>query len=147
MQRILTLALTLTAALGAATAHAATVRGADGVSVTVNNPKRVVALNGTTVEIIYGLGKGGTVVGRDVTGTYPAAAEKVPSLGHWARVGAEGVIALKPDLVIATEDSFVSSESTLKTQLRAAGVPLLVLPAAGEGGTAGFRTRVNMVAQ
>ncbi len=147
MKKTLSLLLTLSAALTLNAAEAASVRGADGVTVNINNPKRVVALNGTTVEIIYKLGKQNTLVGRDVTGTFPAAAERLPSVGHWAQVGAEGVISLKPDLVIATEDSFIHDNAALKTQLRAAGVPLLVLPEAGKGGTGGFRTRVNMIAQ
>ncbi|WP_380077690.1 hypothetical protein [Deinococcus antarcticus] len=36
----------------------------------MSNPKRVVALNATTVEMIYRLGKQGTIIGTDVTGTY-----------------------------------------------------------------------------
>ncbi|MFC3861112.1 hypothetical protein ACFOPQ_10110 [Deinococcus antarcticus] len=65
MKRIIPFAFALTSV-----ALAAPVKGADGVSVDVSNPKRVVALNATTVEMIYRLGKQGTIIGTDVTGTY-----------------------------------------------------------------------------
>ncbi|GMA15825.1 hemin ABC transporter substrate-binding protein [Deinococcus metallilatus] len=127
-------------------ASAASVQGADGVTVNVTNPKRVVALNGTTVELIYRLGKQNTVVGTDVTGTYPA--NKIPSVGHWAQLPAEGIISLKPDLVIGTADNFATPKNaTLVQQLRGAGVKVLVLPATDTGGLDGVKTRLNLLSQ
>lgn len=127
-------------------ASAATVKGADGVSVTVQNPKRVVALNGTTLELIYRLGQQKTVVGTDITGTYPA--NKIPSVGHWAQLPAEGIISLKPDLVIGTADNFATPKNTtVVAQLRAAGVKVLVLPASDTGGLEGVKTRLNLLSQ
>ncbi|UBV45052.1 ABC transporter substrate-binding protein (plasmid) [Deinococcus taeanensis] len=126
-------------------AHAATVRGADGVTVTVPPPRRVVALNATTVELIYRLGRQQTIVGTDVTGTYPP--NRIPSVGHWAQLPAEGIIALNPDLVIGTADNFAAGRNSgVVAQLRAAGVKVLVLPASNEGGLDGVRTRLNILA-
>lgn len=141
MKRIIPFAFALTSV-----ALAAPVKGADGVSVDVSNPKRVVALNATTVEMIYRLGKQGTIVGIDVTGTYPP--NKIPSVGHWAQLPAEGIIALKPDLVIGTADNFAAGKNgTVVQQLRAAGVKVLVLPATDMGGLDGVKTRLNMLGQ
>ena len=127
-------------------AGAAAVRGADGVTVNVTAPKRVVALNGTTVELIYKLGKQGTLVGTDVTGTFPA--NRIPSVGHWAQLPAEGIISLKPDLVVGTADNFAAGRNgTVVSQLRAAGVNVLVLPASDSGGLEGVTARLNMLAQ
>lgn len=141
MKRIIPFAFALTSV-----ALAAPVKGADGVSVDVSNPKRVVALNATTVEMIYRLGKQGTIVGTDVTGTYPA--NKIPSVGHWAQLPAEGIIALKPDLVIGTADNFAAGKNgTVVQQLRSAGVKVLVLPATDTGGLDGVKTRLNMLGQ
>ncbi|MEF2280265.1 ABC transporter substrate-binding protein [Deinococcus sp. YIM 134068] len=134
-------ALTLTSS-----AFAASVKGADGVTVNVTQPRRVVALNGTTVELIYRLGQQKTLVGRDVTGTYPA--NTLPSVGHWAQLPAEGIIALRPDLVIGTADNFAAGRNgTVVQQLRAAGVKVLVLPPSDSGGLEGVATRLNMLAQ
>lgn len=141
MKRIIPFAFALTSV-----ALAAPVKGADGVSVDVSNPKRVVALNATTVEMIYRLGKQGTIIGTDVTGTYPP--NKIPSVGHWAQLPAEGIIALKPDLVIGTADNFAAGKNgTVVQQLRAAGVKVLVLPATDMGGLDGVKTRLNMLGQ
>lgn len=138
--------LTLLAAFLSTAALAAPIKGADGVTVDVSNPKRVVALNATTVEMIYRLGKQGTIIGTDVTGTYPA--NKIPSVGHWAQLPAEGIIALKPDLVIGTADNFAAGKNgTVVQQLRAAGVKVLVLPATDMGGLDGVKTRLNMLGQ
>lgn len=138
--------LLLSAAPALSSASAATVRGADGVSVTVTAPKRVVALNATTVELIYRLGKQGTIVGTDVTGTYPP--NKIPSVGHWAQLPAEGIIALKPDLVIGTADNFATGTNPgVVAKLRGAGVKVLVLPATDTGGLNGVRTRLDLLGQ
>lgn len=141
MKRFLILPLALSSF-----AVAASIKGADGVSVDVNAPKRVVALNATTLELIYRLGKQNTVVGTDVSGTYPA--NKIPSVGHWAQLPAEGIIALKPDLVIGTADNFAAGKNgTVVQQLRSAGVKVLVLPATDTGGLDGVKTRLNMLSQ
>lgn len=137
----LALCLSLLSAAGAAA-----VKGADGVTVNVTAPKRVVALNGTTVELIYKLGKQNTIVGTDVTGTFPV--NRIPSVGHWAQLPAEGIISLKPDLVVGTADNFaVGKNGTVVSQLRAAGVDVLVLPASDSGGLEGVTTRLNLLAQ
>ncbi|MFC3862584.1 ABC transporter substrate-binding protein [Deinococcus antarcticus] len=80
------------------------------------------------------------------TGTYPA--NKIPSVGHWAQLPAEGIIALKPDLVIGTADNFAAGKNgTVVQQLRSAGVKVLVLPATDTGGLDGVKTRLNMLGQ
>ena len=136
----------LLSVLFASSALAAQVKGADGVTVNVSNPKRVVALNATTLEMIYRLGKQKTIVGTDVTGVYPP--NKIPSVGHWAQLPVEGIISLKPDLVIGTADNF-ATPNNLKVvqQLRAAGVMVLVLPASDTGGLNGVKTRLNLLGQ
>lgn len=142
MRKFLSTLLLLTA-----TASAASIQGADGVSVDVNNPKRVVALNGTTLEMIYLLGKQNSVVARDNSGTYPK--NDIASVGHWAKLPAEGIIALKPDLVIGTADNLAITalnRTTIK-QLRDAGVPVLILPASDQGGVAGVKKRLNILGQ
>lgn len=67
--------------------------------------KRVVSLNGSITEIIYALGKGDLLVGADTTSYYPAEANKLPKIGYQRAVSLEGIVSLKPDLVIGTEDA------------------------------------------
>ena len=136
----------LTAILLSSFASAAQIKGADGVTINVTNPKRVVALNSTTLEMIYRLGKQKTIVGTDNSATYPE--NKIAKVGHWAQLPAEGIISLKPDLVIGTADNMATPKNqTLVEQLRGAGVKVLILPATDTGGLNGVKTRLNMLGQ
>ncbi len=67
--------------------------------------KRIVAIDGSLTEIIFALGEGDQLVGRDITSSYPAAALKLPSVGYMRSLSAEGILSLRPKLVIATKDA------------------------------------------
>lgn len=67
--------------------------------------QRVVTLGGSVTEIVYALGQGSRVVGDDLSSLYPEAATKVPRVGYYRAVPAEGVLALDPDLVLASEQA------------------------------------------
>jgi iron complex transport system substrate-binding protein len=65
-------------------------------------PKRVVSLAPSNTEILYALGAGPTVVGRDDFSDYPAEAKALPSVGgNMGKYNLEQITALKPDLVLA----------------------------------------------
>ena len=66
---------------------------------------RVVTLGGSVTEIVYQLGQGGKLVGDDLSSLYPEAATKLPRVGYYRAVPVEGVLALKPDLVLASEQA------------------------------------------
>ncbi len=68
-------------------------------------PTRVVTLGGTVTEIVYQLGQGGKLVGDDLSSLYPEAATKLPRVGYYRSVPVEGVLSLKPDLVLASEQA------------------------------------------
>lgn len=67
--------------------------------------QRVVTLGGSVTEIVYALGQGSRVVGDDLSSLYPEAATQVPRVGYYRAVPAEGVLALDPDLVLASEQA------------------------------------------
>lgn len=119
-------------------ALAGTVTDARGTSVTVSAPARIVSLGGGVTEIVYALGAGSAVVGADTTSRYPAEVVPLATLGYHRNIGAEGVLSLSPDLVIATSDA--GPPSTM-SQLEAAGVALVVLDAAP--GVEGLTSRIN----
>ncbi len=66
---------------------------------------RVIALGGAVTEIIYALGAQDRIVGVDVTSTVPEDTEKFPKVGYYRRVGAEGLLSLGPDMIIADPDA------------------------------------------
>lgn len=68
--------------------------------------KRIVSLNGAVTEIVCALGFENALVGVDVTSTYPASMKQVAKVGHNRNISAEPVLALQPDLILAT-DNFI----------------------------------------
>jgi iron complex transport system substrate-binding protein len=88
-------------------------------------PERVVTLGGSVTEIVYGLGQGGRLVGDDQSSLYPEAATRLPRVGYYRAVPVEGVLALKPDLVLASEQA--GPPEALK-RLGEVGVRLVSVP-------------------
>lgn len=71
-----------------------------GRSVTVPaNAQRVVAMSPTVVELMYSVGA--TPVGRPSSANFPEAAKSVPDFGTSYQPSYEGIVAMKPDLIIA----------------------------------------------
>lgn len=68
-------------------------------------PKRVVAAGGGVTEIIYALGAEEVLVGVDTTSQYPAAAQKLPRVGYLRTLSAEGLLSLKPEVILATKEA------------------------------------------
>ncbi|RJP48810.1 MAG: cobalamin-binding protein [Anaerolineaceae bacterium] len=65
--------------------------------------QRVVSLAPSNTEILFALGAGDKVVGRDEVSDYPEAALALPTVGGWSGFSAEAIVALEPDLVLAAE--------------------------------------------
>lgn len=99
-----------------------TVDSADGREVTITSVDRVLPLSGSLSEIVFSLGLGDQVVGRDVTATFEQAADlPVVTRGH--DISAEGVLSLHPDVVLI--DSTTGPAEAVD-QIRSAGIPLVV---------------------
>lgn len=86
-----------------ATPTAITVTDGLGREVTLAAPAvKVVSLAPSNTEIVFALGAGNSLIGRDDFSDYPPEAAAVPSIGSlYPSVNAEAVIALEPDLVLA----------------------------------------------
>ncbi|MGC9385948.1 MAG: heme/hemin ABC transporter substrate-binding protein [Hydrogenovibrio sp.] len=85
---------------------------------------RIVAIDGSLSEIVFALGKGDELVGRDTTSSYPKAATERPSVGYMRQLSAEGILSLKPTLVLATQDA---KPQRVLTRLKDAGVAVEVI--------------------
>jgi iron complex transport system substrate-binding protein len=88
-------------------------------------PQRVVTLGGDITEIVYALGKGDTLAAVDVTSVYPEAALRLPKVGYVRALSAEGILAMKPDLILASGEA---GPAETMAQLKAAGIPIVALP-------------------
>ena len=106
-----------------ATSLPVTVESADGRSVEVTDTSRIVPLSGNIAEVVFDLGLGGSVVGRDVSATFPEAAD-LPLVTRGHDVSAESVLSLRPTLVLADEET---GPPEALDHLRNVGVPVLVL--------------------
>jgi iron complex transport system substrate-binding protein len=82
-------------------------------------PPRLITVGGGITEVVYALGAQGQLVGTDTTSLYPAAAQTTPKVGYMRQLSAEGLLALRPDAVIAGTDA---GPPLVIDQLRSAGV-------------------------
>lgn len=100
-------ALLLSACGAAATPAAASITLTDGLgrSVALAAPaQRIVSLAPSNTEILFAIGAGAQVVGRDEFSDYPAEAKALPSVGgSMGTYSLETIASLKPDLVLAAE--------------------------------------------
>lgn len=76
-----------------------------GRTVTLKGPaQRIVSMAPSNTEILYAVGAGAQVVGRDEFTNYPAEAASLPSVGgSMGKYSQEAIVNLKPDLVMAAE--------------------------------------------
>jgi len=67
--------------------------------------QRVLAIGGAVTEIVYALGEQDRLVGRDSTSSYPPEATALPDVGYIRALSPEGVLSVKPDLILARENN------------------------------------------
>ena len=125
-----------------ASAQSYQVVDARGKAVEVRSVERIVSLDGITTEILFALGVGEKVVGRDDSSYYPPEAQRLPSVGYQFRLSAEGILSLKPTLVIGRED--VRPKEVVE-QLERAGVAVVLVPATPS--VEGAKAKIRTVAQ
>lgn len=89
-------------------------------------PPRLITIGGGITEIVYALGAQAQLVGTDTTSLYPRAAQATPKVGYMRQLSAEGLLALRPDAVIAGTDA---GPPVVLAQLRNAGVRIELVEA------------------
>lgn len=68
-----------------------------------NHKTRIISAGGSITEILFALGLGDHLVGVDTSSLYPEAAIMLPKVGYFRSMGAEGLMSLKPDIIIAAK--------------------------------------------
>ncbi|EIE03277.1 heme/hemin ABC transporter substrate-binding protein [Leptospira licerasiae] len=86
---------------------------------------RIVTLNGTVSEIVFALGKGKLVVGNDTSSLYPPEALALPKVGYQRALSAEGILSLKPNLILGLE---YAGPPEVIEQLKSAGLKVIIYP-------------------
>ncbi|MCC4239768.1 heme/hemin ABC transporter substrate-binding protein [Thalassospira povalilytica] len=92
-------------------------------------PARVITVGAPATEIVFALGAGDSVVATDTTSTRPDPVPTLPKVGYMRQLASEGIISLKPDLVVAVEKS--GPENVLQ-ELGNLGIPVVKLPSLDE---------------
>lgn len=90
-------------------------------------PLRLVTADGAITEIVYRLGMEQLLVAVDSTSGYPKATDSLPKIGYLRALPFEGVLAMKPDLLITSENA--APKENLE-RLARAGVRVELLPSA-----------------
>jgi len=87
-----------------------------GRTVTLSGPaQRIVSLAPSNTEILFTVGAGTQVVGRDEFTNYPQEAMSLPSVGgSYGGYNSEAIVNLKPDLVLAAEINTPEQVKTLE---------------------------------
>ena len=95
-----------------------------GTTFTVGNtPQRIVSLIPSNTELLFAVGAGSSVVGVTNYCDYPPEARKIEKVGDLTAMSLEKVVALDPELVLASK----GNSKELVFSLRALGVPVFVL--------------------
>ncbi len=87
--------------------------------------ERIISLKPNITEILFALGVGGQVVGVTTWCDYPEAAKKLPKVADYININTERIMALKPDLVIGSEENSVKSQFAA---LNSAGIRTMTAP-------------------
>lgn len=101
---------------------------------------RVITLGGAITETVWALGEGHRVIAVDDSSSWPPETETLPRVGYYRMISAEGVLSLKPDLVLASTDA---GPAQAIAQLQKAGVPVIQIP--GEHTLEGCLSRIRAI--
>ncbi len=91
-----------------------------------NTSRRIVSVGGALTEILFALQANPDLVGVDTTSRFPESAQKLPNVGYSRSLSIEGILALAPTHVLATEDA---GPAGVLSQLSSSGIALHILAA------------------
>ncbi len=92
--------------------------------------QRIVTLAPNLTELAFASGAGGKLVGAGAWSDYPEAARGLPTVGDAARLDAERILLLRPDLVLAWRSGNPAAEVA---RLERLGLPVFVVEPARLG--------------
>lgn len=103
--------------------------------------ERIVTIGGDVTEIAYALGAGGEIVARDSTSQQPQAVKALPDVGYMRMLNAEGILAMKPTMLLVSE---LAQPSLVLTQVANSGVNVVTVP--GQTTPESVAAKINAVA-
>ncbi|ENM0557984.1 hemin ABC transporter substrate-binding protein [Salmonella enterica] len=104
--------------------------------------ERIIALGGDVTEIIYALGAQSALVARDSTSQWPPEVTVLLDVGYLRQLNAEGILAMRPGLVLASGQA---QPSLTLRQLEQSGVNVITIP--GNNDLRTIDEKVRIIAQ
>jgi iron complex transport system substrate-binding protein len=86
--------------------------------------ERIITAGSAITETVCALGDCDRIIASDRTSLYPAHIQQLPSIGYRSGINAEGIISLKPTLIIAEKDYV---EQAVIAQLSSSNIRLLIV--------------------
>ena len=130
------------ALLGSLLMFAAGAAGAMECGERAADASRIAVAGGSLTEILYALDEADRIIAVDTTSNFPPAATELTQIGYVRNLSAEGLLSVKPTLVLGEHDM---GPPAVLDQLDAVGVDLLRVPETFDA--AGIATKVRCVAQ
>ena len=73
---------------------------------TLGHASKIVSIGGSVTETVIALGHGDELIGVDQSSIYPKEiTSKLPSVGYWLSLPKEGILSLKPEIVILSSQA------------------------------------------
>ena len=87
--------------------------------------ERIVSLGGDVTEIVYALDAQQQLVAKDSTSTWPPAAQSLPDVGYIRQLNTEGILSLRPTLVLASAQAQPSLvlKKVQESQVKVVNIP------------------------
>jgi iron complex transport system substrate-binding protein len=102
---------------------------------------RVVAVSKQINEYLYDIHAESILVARDLTSIYPPQITKLPSVGYHRALSAEGIISMKPTMLLT--DGNLGPDAVV-TQVKKVGIPVVIMtPGSGQDSAQLLMTRLG----
>src|SRR5690606_31039470 len=99
---------------------------------TANSARKIITAGGTITEVVDALGYSDQIIATDITSTYPATMQNLPSIGYRNQIKAEGILALGPDLVLI-EEGYLNPAVVDQLQAAQVSIEVFAKPTTVEG--------------
>ena len=86
---------------------------------------RIAIAGGSLTEIVYFLGEADRIVAVDITSNHPPEASRHPSVGYVRALSTEGLLSLRPTLILGEDDM---GPAEVLTQIQRTGVEISRVP-------------------
>jgi iron complex transport system substrate-binding protein len=94
------------------------------INANAQSTARIITAGSAITETVCALGDCDKIIASDRTSLYPTNIQSLPSIGYRSSINAEGIISLKPTLIIA-EKEYV--EEAVLQQLSSSGIKLVIV--------------------